>query len=137
MKMSFLKGSQTSKNSTLKNLQKKFNIDDNLIQPFPEPPLDNKYDEKYVRDILNKEKELKESMKRKAIAASFKAKEEANQNQRSSMYFTIGLANVNEKQEALKHSQRKQIAKLERILYKVDPMAIQAAHHGVLQVKRD
>ena len=77
MKLSFLRNCEQGQSHALKHLQKKFNIDDNKILPFPEPPLDNKYDEKYVKKILDKEKELKLSMKRKAQAASFKAKEEA------------------------------------------------------------
>lgn len=48
------------------------------MQPFPEPPLGGVYNTKFAQDILNKEKELKETMKRKAIAASFKAKEQAH-----------------------------------------------------------
>ena len=103
--------------------------------PFPEPPLANKYDEKYVQKILNKEKELKQSMKRKAQAASFRAKQEAAMSQRSSMYQTINLLPP----PSLPSNQSPPARlppKLEHILQRINPSALHQAKMGVLRVDR-
>ena len=78
MKLSFLKGCELSGKNALKNLQRKFNFDDSLIEPFhDETLLQNSHDAKYVLRIMNKEKELKKTMKRKALAASYRAQQRA------------------------------------------------------------
>lgn len=104
MQQAFLRGSTSTKDKIMSNIQKKFKIVDRMISPFTEmEPTEGADDKSVTNKIINAERDLKEQVKRNALAASQRAQDRRQKRQSPSLHFAIGMANIEEQQKSIKH----------------------------------